>query len=56
MTINNYIYANDGTIIDPYFCEWVEIDVSEDEEFDEIEERLIEGEGMRYEIVKGRIA
>ena len=52
---HQYIYDNDGTIIDPHFSEWVEIDVSEDEDIDEIVERLNDGDGKRFQIVKGRV-
>jgi hypothetical protein len=48
-----WIVDQGGTIIDLGECEIVEIEVEEDEDFDVTEERINDGEGDRFGIVKG---
>jgi hypothetical protein len=37
-------------------CMWVEIEVDPDEEDDDLEERIMDGEGDRFHILRGEVA
>jgi hypothetical protein len=53
MPKQTFIVDDSGTIIMTEDCQWVEITVRKGEDFDKTEERLNDGQGKRFAILRG---
>ncbi len=49
----SFIGDGEGGYIAASECEWIEIESGDDEDFDELEQRMNDGEGERFDVIRG---